>query len=128
MLLSQLPIHTPTTCLRTQLGTSPKGQFFRYPRRWMRPYHNSGTARRCSVGMAGGREPPVEIVGGADQRQMREGLRKAAEVLRCVKVADYAVVFYRRVAVDHHMKRAMPPPINNTKLEIAGRTISLRDF
>src|SRR4029453_10196982 len=35
-----------------------------------------------SVGVAGRREPPVEIVGGADQRQMREGLRKVAEVLR----------------------------------------------
>ena len=36
----------------------------------------------CSAGVAGGREPPIEIVGGANQRQVRKGLRKVAEVLR----------------------------------------------
>src|SRR6266852_8455486 len=36
---------------------------------------------RPSPGVAGGRESAVEIEGGADERQMRERLRKVAEVL-----------------------------------------------
>jgi hypothetical protein len=32
--------------------------------------------------VAGGREPAVEIEGGADERQVRERLREVAEVLR----------------------------------------------
>src|SRR5919106_560011 len=35
-----------------------------------------------SAGVAGRREPPVQIVGGADQRQVRECLWEVAEVLR----------------------------------------------
>ena len=31
--------------------------------------------------VAGGREPAVEVVGGADEREVREGLREVAEVL-----------------------------------------------
>jgi hypothetical protein len=31
--------------------------------------------------VAGGREPPVEIVGGADQRQVGESLREVAKML-----------------------------------------------
>src|SRR5919106_409840 len=37
---------------------------------------------RSSAGLAGGREPPVQIVGSADQRQVREGLWEVAEMLR----------------------------------------------
>src|SRR5215469_1869896 len=52
------------------------------------------SASRCSVteafgrrasrsaGVASGRQPPVEIEGGADERQVRERLREVAEVLR----------------------------------------------
>ena len=32
--------------------------------------------------VAGGREPAVEVVGGADEREVGEGLREVAEVLR----------------------------------------------
>src|SRR5215467_6971827 len=35
-----------------------------------------------SAGVASGRQPPVEIEGGADERQVRERLREVAEVLR----------------------------------------------
>src|SRR5438477_3840404 len=43
----------------------------------------AGSAGTCrSPGVAGGREPPVEIERGADQREVREGLREVAEVLR----------------------------------------------
>src|SRR5215468_1874593 len=35
-----------------------------------------------SAGVAGGRQPPVEIESSADERQVRERLREVAEVLR----------------------------------------------
>ena len=35
-----------------------------------------------SLAVAGGREPAVEVVCGADERQVREGLGEVAEVLR----------------------------------------------
>src|SRR5436309_7079048 len=43
-----------------------------------------------SPGMAGGREPAVEIEGGADERQVRERLGEVAEVL-CLRTQLLAV-------------------------------------
>src|SRR5262249_22022620 len=45
-----------------------------------RPAH--GLRRLESPGVAGGRQPAVEIEGGADERQVRERLGEVAEVLR----------------------------------------------
>src|SRR5687768_503495 len=59
-----------------------------------------------SVRVAGGREPPVKIVGGADQRKMREGLREVAEVLR--SRTQFLAVKPQVVRVAEHLLKEEP--------------------
>src|SRR5205809_2570830 len=62
----------------------------------------AGSAGTCrSPGVAGGREPPVEIERGADQREVREGLREVAEVLRLR--AELLAVESQVVGVAEHL-------------------------